>query len=59
MYKLIQFNIQFLRSEINSHDDPLEILNYKEFKKRQAFEAYKIVYEGKDNIYCVVQGTHL
>ena len=58
-FKLIEFNIQFLRNEIKSNSEPLEILTYTEFKNKDIFKDYKIFYEGKDELYCVVQGKKL
>ena len=57
-YQLIQFNTQFLRNEINSRKDKVDILPYIEFKNKKAFTNYEVIYENKEEVYCIVQGEH-
>ena len=58
-YELIQFNIQFLSSELDKHNGEYEILTYETFKSREVFKPYIIKYEEKDHVYCIVRGAHL
>ena len=55
LLKNINFNLDYLRSEIKSYEG-YEIMTYEDFKKREQFKLYKINYSKSENIFCVVVG---
>ena len=56
-YKQIEFNVEFLKNEIQGGD--YQILTYKEFKENKDFEDYVVHYKNLNKEYCIVRKESL